>query len=173
MKKKLFMSLLVVCSLFLLTGCGSSSSGNINGDVIPGDGEPTTEVGNKGNKNKLLVGVWETEIGESILEIDGRESGVLERRFYIFYEDGTWDFKRIYSESYSDDDIHDQLGRALATKASNGYTYKYDGKKISFNDGEKETELIISGNQFRIESDHGRYLVLNQYGQPGTYTKYQ
>ena len=197
MKKKIFLSLLVVLSLFLITGCfdkkqqdeinkalngadniyiNSGGTNNTNDTEPNNSSEPQDNKIN--NKNELLVGIWQTDIAEYALEVNGKYHGALGRNFYIFNSDGTWDYVQVRIESYNEDDIYNQLN-SLIKKSNASRKYSYDGKKIQFDvegkddDYHSETDLTINGNSFKVELDYGRYLKEDRNMQIGKFTKYR
>ena len=188
MKKKIFLSLLVVLSLFLITGCTKEEQDELNKQLegvdnfyLNGGGsnkqnndEPNSQSeppDNKiSNKNELLVGTWQSDIQ------DYYETHGLGCDFYIFSSDGTWEYIQVRTNSYDKSDIYSQL-KSKSGKVSGKYSY--DGQKIQFDvDGKyddymSETDLTVNGNKIEMHLDYGRYLKEDRNMQIGKFEKYR
>ena len=189
MKKKMILSLLVVISLFMITGCFNKEQEkkiqdtlkdadnihiNSGGNSANNNNEPTNnsepQDNKTNNKNELLVGIWQSDIQ------DYYDTHGLGCNFYIFDSDGTWQYIQVRTNSYNEDDIYSQLN---SQKGKGTRKYSYDGKKIQFDvegkddDYLSETDLTINGKKIEMHLDYGRYLKEDRNMQIGKFTKYR
>ena len=140
MKKRIFLSLLVVLSLFLITGCGEKNSNsqndNDNNPIINNnDNENNSQDGNDSEDNlkEKLVGTW---------EYNNSETGVVD--IYIFKSDGTVINK------------YTQSGNDIASGTREFSSYKYDGNEVSMfqrtSDGDLysiQMNITLNASSFR------------------------
>ena len=165
MKKKIFLSLLVVLGLFIMTGCTkeeqkqlndelnkydnvyihSSDGGSNNNNNQQTDDKQQDDTSNT-NMNEKLVGTWKYTVPDSS---DGTEEDPGDIYTYTFRSNGTAEFTHFKAWN-------------LVTDEYSFSSYEYDGKKIrlveelSFGGANViEHEITLSGSGFR-EKDTGR-----------------
>ena len=177
MKKKIFLSLLVVVGLFIITGCNKEEQDELNkqlegvdnfylngggsnkqnNDESNSQNEPQDNTSS--NSNSLLVGIWQSED-------DMDDDNGFGKDYYVFNSDGTWQFIEVRVGHRVEEDIRAELNKKIKSVPSQ--TFTYDGKTLVLktNDKEKTATVTINGNSFDLSAGWIKYDKV-------TYTKYR